>query len=67
MFVRNVNFDSGIVNGRKEIVRAVSARIVDIQAIAPRSPLVKFPRIAFEVKVSARSVTCHRQQFPLRV
>ena len=30
MFIRNVNFDPGIVNGRKGIVRAISPRILDV-------------------------------------
>ncbi|CAN0527315.1 unnamed protein product, partial [Scytosiphon promiscuus] len=34
MFIRNVNFDSGIVDGRKGIVRSISSRIVDVQIIA---------------------------------
>ena len=67
MFVRNVNFDSGIVDGRMGIVRAVTARIVDIQVIAPGSPLVKVPRITFEVEVGARGITFHRHQSSLRV
>lgn len=67
MFIRNVNFDSGIVNGRKGIVRAISPRVVDVQVIAAGSPLVKIPRITFEVKVGANGITFHRQQFPLRV
>ena len=32
MFIRNVNFDSGIVNGRKGIIlRAISPRIIDVE------------------------------------
>ena len=67
MFIRNVNFDSGIVNGRKGIVRAISPRIVDVEIIAPGSPLVKVPRILFEVKVGRQGMCFHRRQFPLRV
>lgn len=67
MFIRNVNFDSGIVNGRKGIVRAISPRIVDVQVIARGSPLVKIPRILFEVKVGRQGTSFHRRQFPLRV
>ena len=67
MFIRNVNFDSGIVNGRKGIVRAISSRIVDVQIIGVGSPLVKIPRITFEVKVGKHGMILHRQQFPLRV
>ena len=47
MFIRNVNFDSGIVNGRKGIVRAISSRIVDVEIIGDGSPLVRIPRITF--------------------
>ena len=67
MFVRNVNFDSGIVSGRKGIARAASARIVGIEAIGPGSPLVRVPRITFEAKVGARGITFHRQRFSPRV
>ncbi|CAN0153016.1 unnamed protein product, partial [Scytosiphon promiscuus] len=67
MFVRNVNFACGIVNGRKGIVCSISPRIVVVQMIAERSPLVKTPRITFEVKVGRQASTFHRQQFPLRV
>lgn len=67
MFIRNVNFDSGIVNGRKGIVRAISSRIIDVQVLAPGSPLVKIPRILFEVKVGKKGMSFHRRQFPLRV
>ncbi|CAM9941562.1 unnamed protein product [Ectocarpus sp. 6 AP-2014] len=67
MFIRNVNFDSGIVNGRKGIVRDVSSRIVDVEIIATGSPLVKVPRVTFEVKVGRQGISFHRQQFPLRV
>ncbi|CAN0232179.1 unnamed protein product, partial [Laminaria digitata] len=67
MFIRNVNFDSGILNGLKGIVRAISPRVVDVQVIATGSPLVKIPRITFKVNVGANGITFHRQQFPLRV
>ncbi|CAN0386694.1 unnamed protein product, partial [Scytosiphon promiscuus] len=65
MFVRNVNFACGIVNGRKGIVSAISPRIVDVKMIAEGSPLVKIPRITFEG--GRQGLTFHRQQFPLRV
>ena len=67
MFIRNVNFDSGIVNGRKGIVQAISSRIVDVEIIGDGSPLVRIPRITFEVKVGKDGMTFHRKQFPLRV
>ena len=67
MFIRNVNFDSGIVNGRKGIVRAISSRIVDVEIIGVGLPLVKIPRITFEIKVGKHGMIFHRQQFPLRV
>ncbi|CAN0348287.1 unnamed protein product, partial [Scytosiphon promiscuus] len=67
MFIRNINFDCGIVNGRKGIVRSISSRIVDVHIIADGSPLVKIPRITFEVQVGRNGLSFHRQQFPLRV
>ncbi|CAM9464547.1 unnamed protein product, partial [Laminaria digitata] len=35
--------------------------------IAPGSPLVKVPRVTFEIKVGAKGLTFHRQQIPLLV
>ena len=67
MFMRNVNFDTGIVNGKQGVVRAISPRIVDVKIIAPDSPLIKIPRILFEAKVGSKGITFHRRQFPLRV
>ena len=42
MFMRNVNFDTGIVNGTKGVVRAVSPRIVDVEVITSDSPSSKY-------------------------
>ena len=67
MFMRNVNFDTGIVNGEEGVVRAISIRIVDVEVIAPDSPLIKIPRILFEVQVGSKGITFHCRQFPLRV
>ncbi|CAN0322383.1 unnamed protein product, partial [Scytosiphon promiscuus] len=67
MFIRNNNFDSGIVNGRKGIVRSISSRIVDVQIVADGSPLVKIPRITSKVQLGRSGLSFHRQQFPLGV
>ena len=67
MFIRNVNFDTGIVNDKKGVVRDASPRIVDVEVVAPGAPLVKIPRILFEVQVDSKGITFHRKQFPLRV
>ena len=67
IFMRNVNFDTGIVNSEKGVVRAVSPRIVDVEVIAPDSPLINLPRILLEVRVGSKGITFHRRQFPLRV
>ncbi|CAM9274400.1 unnamed protein product, partial [Ectocarpus sp. 13 AM-2016] len=32
-FIRNINFDSGLVNGRKGIIRGISRRVLDIEVI----------------------------------
>ena len=48
MFIRNANFDSGIVDGRKGTVGAIYPRVVDVQVISTGSPLVKIPRNTFE-------------------
>ena len=62
MFIPNVNFDSGIANGRKGSARVMPARVLDIQAIAPGSPHVLVPRITFQVKVGAKGTTFHRRK-----
>lgn len=49
------------------LVRAISPRIIDVEIIARGSPLVKVPRITFEVKVGKQGMTFHRQQFSLRL
>ena len=48
-------------------MRVVSPRIVDVEVIAPDSPLIEIPRILFEVKIGSKGITFHRRQFPLRV
>ena len=65
-FIKNINFDSGLVNGRKGIIRGISRHVLDIEVIADGSPLVKVPRICFEVQVGGRGITFHRMQFPVR-
>ena len=64
---RKGNFDTGIVNGETCVVRAVSPRIVDVEVIAPDSPLIKIPQTLLEVKVGSKGITFHRRQFPPRV
>ena len=49
-FIRNIFFDSGLVNGRN---------VLDIEVIADGSPLVKVPRTCFEVQVGGRGITFH--------
>ena len=63
---RKGDFDTGIVNGKKGVGRAVSPRIIDVEVIAPDSP-IKMPRIFFKVKVGPKGITSHPRQFPLRV
>ncbi|CAN0237633.1 unnamed protein product, partial [Ectocarpus sp. 13 AM-2016] len=43
-----------------------SPRILDIEVICEGSPIVKIPRICFEVQVGSRGITFHRFQFPVR-
>ena len=66
-FIRNINFDSGLVNGRKGIVRGISNHVLDIEVLAEGSPIVKVPRICFEVQVGSKGITFHRIQFPVRL
>ena len=67
MFIRNINFDSGLVNGKKGVVRGLSAKVVDVEVIAEGFPIVKIPRICFETQVGHKGLTFHRHQFPLRL
>ena len=66
-FIRNINFDHGLVNGERGIVRGISRRIIDVEVISEGAPIVKIPRICFEVKVGSRGITFHRFQFPVRL
>ena len=63
---RSINFDSGLVNGRKGMIRGISRHVLDIKVIADGSPLVKVPRTCFEVQVGGRGIAFHRMQFPVR-
>ena len=68
-FIRNTrsrNFDSGLVNGRKGIIRGISRHVLDLKVIADGSPLVKVPRTCFEVQVGGRGIAFHRVQFLVR-
>ena len=67
MFIRNVNFDSGVVNGKKGMVRGLSAKFVDVEVIAEGFPIVKIPSICFETQVGHKGITFRRHQFPLRL
>ena len=66
-FIRNINFDNGLVNGKRGIIRGVSRRIIDVEVICDGSPIVKISRICFEIKVGSRGITFHRYQFPVRL
>ncbi|CAM9146776.1 unnamed protein product, partial [Ectocarpus sp. 12 AP-2014] len=66
-FVRNINFDSGLVNGRKGIIRGISRRVLDIEVITEGSRIVKVPRICSEVQVGSRGITFHRHEFPVKL
>ncbi|CAN0219651.1 unnamed protein product, partial [Ectocarpus sp. 4 AP-2014] len=56
-FIRTINFDSGLVNGKRGIIRGISTRILDVEVLSDEAPLVKIPR----------SITFHRYQFPVRL
>lgn len=66
-FIRNINFDSGLVKGRKGVIRGISRHVLDIEVTAEGSPIVKIPRICFEVQVGSRGITFHRMQFPVKI
>ena len=56
-FIKNINFNNGLVNGRN---------VLDIEVTADGLRLVKVPRICFEVHVGGRGITFHRMQFSVR-
>ncbi|CAN0525387.1 unnamed protein product, partial [Laminaria digitata] len=66
-FIRNINFDCGPVNGRRGVVRGITPYVIDIEVICEGFPIVKIPRICFEVQVGSRGITFHRFQFPVRL
>ena len=66
-FIRNINFDSGLVDGKKGVVRGLSATFVDVDVIDEVFPIVKIPSICFETQVGHKGITFHRHQFPLRL
>lgn len=52
MFIGNINFDSssGLVHGKKGVVRGLSEKVVHVEVIAEGFPTVKIPRISFETQ-----------------
>ena len=66
-FLRNINFDSGLVNGRRGVIRGIFRRIIDVEVLSDNHPIVKIPRICFEVQVGSRGITFNRFQFPVRL
>ena len=68
-FIRDINFDSGLVNEKRGVIRGVSHRVLDIEyyLIIDGNPFAKVPRIFFESQVGSRVITFHRYQFPIRV
>lgn len=72
-FIRNTNFDSGLVNGRRGVVRGITVLFEASRhtSLASKSfcegfPTIKIQRICFEVQVGSRGITFHRFQFPVR-
>lgn len=45
----------------------ISKRVIDVEVLSNGSPIVKIPRICFEVQVGSRGITFHRYQFPVRL
>ncbi|CAN0269966.1 unnamed protein product, partial [Scytosiphon promiscuus] len=66
-FIRDINFDSGLVNGKRGVIRGISRRVLDVEVLSDDHTIVKIPRICFEVKVGARGTSFHRYQFPVRL
>ncbi|CAM9631222.1 unnamed protein product, partial [Ectocarpus sp. 6 AP-2014] len=66
-FIRNINFDCGLVNGKRGVIRGISSRVIDVEVLSDESPILKIPRICFDVKAGSRGITFHRYQFPVRL
>ena len=64
MFIRNVNFDSGIVHGEKGIVRAVSPRIVDVEVTPLESPSLKCRESFSKLKSALKASPSILNNFP---
>ena len=55
MFTRNINFGSGLVNGKSGVVRGLSAKVVHVEVIAEGFP-VKIPKIFFKTQKELPSI-----------
>ena len=69
MLVRNLNFSSGLVNGQKCVLHAISpnSRVIQDELLTEEPhPIVFIPRINFTATVGKRGISFSRIQFPLR-
>ena len=70
MLVRNLNFSSGLVNGQKCVLHAISpnSRVIQAELLTEEEPhpIVFIPRINFTATVGKRGISFSRIQFPLR-
>ena len=67
MFLRNLNFAQGIVNGAKGIVRRISRYRLVVELLNKDNTMVSVPRITFNVHVGRKGLTFQRLQFPVTV
>lgn len=65
VFIRNVNFFQGMVNGQKARVIEISQRLLRVQLLTPDKPIVNVPRIDFDLQAGPRGVHFGRRQFPI--
>ena len=68
--VRNLNFSSGLVNGQKCVLHAISpkSRVIEAELLTEEEPhpIVFIPRINFTATVGKRGISFSGIQFPLR-
>jgi hypothetical protein len=67
VFVRNCNFGTGIVNGQKGEVVAITLYRLSVRILGGKWDIVDVPRIDFDVQVGRRGITFKRRQFPVAV
>ncbi|CAN0228447.1 unnamed protein product [Ectocarpus sp. 12 AP-2014] len=71
-FITNIDFDCGRFRQWQawcysRNFKARYRRRTSVEHLSDESPIVKIPRICFDVKVESRGIAFHRYQFPVRL